>query len=170
MREYAENLVTFLKQNKLMLVTAESCTGGLIPALLADIPGCGEIFEMGFVVYSPRAKHLLLGVNSLTMKTFGLTSEEVACEMAAGAMTRSGADISVAITGTADAEGDHTGTVCFAFAIKTGLTHHTISETKKFKGDRKTIRHAAVQYTLLAIPEKVNQLYPSLANGNSALS
>lgn len=162
MMQHAEHAVNFLIEHKLMLVTAESCTAGLIPGSLADVPRFGEVFEMGFVVYSPRAKHLLLGVNSSTMKTFGLTSEEVAREMATGALARSGANISIAITGVADKQGDEAGTVCFAFAIKIGLSHHTVSETKHFDGDRHAVREAAVEYALSQIPEKARQHIPGL--------
>ncbi len=68
----------YLKNNKLVLSTAESCTAGCLVALLAAIPGTGEVLESGYVVYSPSAKKRLLGVSAETIERYGLTSEAVA--------------------------------------------------------------------------------------------
>lgn len=150
-----EHIVNFLKRNRLMLTSAESCTAGLVPALLTDIPGSGAVFEMGFITYSPRAKSQLLGVKPITISKYGLTSEEVAREMALGALTRSGADIAVAITGTADEGGkeDQAGKICLAFAIKANSVNYLVSETKIFNGNRRCIKESAAQYALKSIPD-----------------
>ncbi len=88
-----------------ILVTAESCTGGAIAAVITDIPGSSAWFERGFVTYSNRAKEALLGVSADTLARHGAVSREVVLEMAAGALVRSPADISVAISGIAGPEG-----------------------------------------------------------------
>jgi len=85
-------LVAFLQERKLKLSTAESCTCGLMASLLANEPGCGQVLDCGFIVYSAQSKHHLLGVDFATMERFGLTSEEVATEMAIGALKASRAD------------------------------------------------------------------------------
>lgn len=85
----------------LKIVTAESCTGGLLAALLTEIPGSSDVFDRGFVTYSNAAKHQLLGVSETLIDACGAVSPEVARAMADGALTHSKADISVAITGVA---------------------------------------------------------------------
>lgn len=91
----------YLKNNKLVLSTAESCTAGCLVALLAAIPGTGEVLESGYVVYSPSAKKRLLGVSAETIERYGLTSEAVAREMALGALRDSDANVVIATTGVA---------------------------------------------------------------------
>lgn len=83
----------------LALATAESCTGGLIASLLTDVPGCSHAFERGFVTYTDAAKIELLGVAGATLQSEGPVSEATAREMAAGALSRSAADIALAVTG-----------------------------------------------------------------------
>lgn len=79
-----EQVVNVLGKHGLRLCTAESCTAGLIAALVADIPGSGAVLDCGFVTYSEQAKQRCLGVDPQTIERFGLTSEEVAREMALG--------------------------------------------------------------------------------------
>ncbi|TNE59101.1 MAG: CinA family protein [Alphaproteobacteria bacterium] len=86
---------------KLKVTTAESCTGGLIAGLLTEIPGSSEVVERGFVTYSNEAKTEMLGVDSNTLETNGAVSGVVAQAMAEGALDRSRADVSVAVTGVA---------------------------------------------------------------------
>ena len=85
----------------LKLVTAESCTGGLVAGCLTSIPGSSEVYDRGFVVYSNRAKQDLLGVPGRLIETVGAVSEEVARAMADGAIARSEGTLSVAVTGIA---------------------------------------------------------------------
>lgn len=85
----------------LKLATAESCTGGLIAALLTEIPGSSDVFERGFVTYSNDAKIEMIGVPSSLIADFGAVSPEVAAAMAYGALQHSRADIAVAVTGVA---------------------------------------------------------------------
>ncbi len=108
----------YLKNNKLILSTAESCTAGCLVALLAAVPGTGEVLESGYVVYSPSAKKRLLGVSAETIERYGLTSEAVAWEMALGALRDSDASVVIATTGVAGPapeSGIPPGTMCFAW-------------------------------------------------------
>ena len=86
---------------KLMLATAESCTGGLIAAALTEIPGSSEAVERGFVVYSNRAKTEMLGVSQALIGAHGAVSEDVARAMAEGALQHADADVAVSCTGIA---------------------------------------------------------------------
>ncbi len=147
-----EQIVNFLNKYKLRLSTAESCTAGLIASLVADIPGSGQVLDCGFIVYSPEAKQQCLGVSAETIERFGLTSEEVAQEMALGALTRSGADIALANTGLAEADDEMDGVQCIACAIRLDQHQGIVSETVQFSGDRNEVRRAAANYALLQLP------------------
>jgi len=87
------------------LATAESCTGGLIAALLTEVPGASQAFDAGFVTYSNRIKECVLGVAADTLASHGAVSEAVVREMAQGALVRSGADYAVAVSGVAGPDG-----------------------------------------------------------------
>ncbi|KAB7739351.1 nicotinamide-nucleotide amidohydrolase family protein [Parvibaculum sedimenti] len=97
----AELLLGDCREAKLKIVTAESCTGGLIAALLTEIPGSSDVVERGFVVYSNEAKRDALGVPGDLISDFGAVSEPVARAMAEGALNNSRAHISVSVTGVA---------------------------------------------------------------------
>lgn len=162
MRDLAE-IVQFLSDKELKLTTAESCTCGLMASLMGDIPGCGQVLDSGFVVYSPKAKNRLLNVSFETIETFGLTSEEVATEMAIGALNASVANIAIANTGVADdSEEDAGGTQCYAFALMQGERQVSLSETVQFEGDRVEIRKQAARYGLEQLPSKYEQLVRKL--------
>jgi len=94
-------LVAKLRDHALVLVCAESCTGGLLSALITEIPGSSEVFDRGFVTYSNAAKVEMLGVPEALIERHGAVSAEVAMKMAKGALERSGAGIAVSITGIA---------------------------------------------------------------------
>ena len=101
----ARRLIDALRARKFKIVTAESCTGGLIAALLTEIPGASDVVERGFVTYSNDAKSEVLGVANRLIEDQGAVSPEVAIAMASGALTHSLADISVAVTGVAGPDG-----------------------------------------------------------------
>ena len=107
------------------VTTAESCTGGLVASRLTDVPGSSEAFGRGFVTYSNDAKNELLGVKTETLEAHGAVSEEVAAEMAAGALRVSGADFAVSVTGIAGPGGGSeekpVGRVCFGVATDSGV-------------------------------------------------
>ena len=97
----AELLLAEARARKLRIAAAESCTGGLIGALLTEIPGSSDVFERGFIVYSNRAKQDMLGVSGDLIADQGAVSEAVAREMAEGAVQHSNAQMAVAVTGVA---------------------------------------------------------------------
>lgn len=115
-------VIDLLRQHQLMLVTAESCTGGLIAGLLTEIPGSSDVLERGYVTYSNAAKSSCLGVDPQLIATHGAVSEEVARAMAAGALANSEADLAVSVTGVAGPGGGSAekpvGLVHFAAARK----------------------------------------------------
>ncbi|MFC3607318.1 CinA family protein [Stutzerimonas tarimensis] len=144
-----DQLIALLKARELSLVTAESCTCGLMASLLGDIPGCGAVLYGGFVVYDEEAKYRLIGVNRETVERFGLTSEEVAREMAIGALRVTGARLAVSNTGVADDSAeDASGTQCYAYALAGNDGTRVVSETVQFEGDRVAIRKQAARYGL----------------------
>jgi nicotinamide-nucleotide amidase len=97
----ARALLDAAKARRLKIVTAESCTGGLIAATLAAVPGASEVLERGFVTYSNEAKHDMLGVPAELIARKGAVSQEVALAMVDGVLKHSPADIAVAVTGIA---------------------------------------------------------------------
>lgn len=141
----------YFDRHKLRLVTAESCTAGLVVATLGDMPGCGSWLETGFVTYAPQAKCRVLGVDPQTIKKYNLTSEPVAREMVEGALRNSGANVAVANTGIAGPSGEDgipVGTLCLAWAFEHNGTTVVFSETCHFDGDRNAIRKAGADYAI----------------------
>ena len=114
-RQLAER---FIKTSK-RLVVAESCTGGGLGENLTRFPGSSAWFDCGFITYSNQSKQDILSVSKATIDEFGAVSEEVALEMAKGALEKSTSDYSVSITGTAGPDGGSedkpVGTVCIAW-------------------------------------------------------
>jgi len=125
-------LIATYRKKRQKITCAESCTAGMVAAALTDLPGSSEIFDRGFVTYSNAAKLEMLGVLETTLDQHGAVSEQVAREMALGALQRSDADISIAVTGIAGPGGSDfkpEGRVCFARAQKNGTCE---SITKEF--------------------------------------
>ena len=110
----------------LTIATAESCTGGMLAALLTDIEGAGHAFERGFVTYTKAAKADLLGISSELLDHNDAVSETVARAMAEGALSRSEADLALGVTGFAGPAGEECeeGLVHFALAKRAGDTVH----------------------------------------------
>lgn len=138
-----------LREKQLFIVTAESCTGGLLATTLTDIPGSSTYFERGFIAYGNIAKQEMLNVRLKSLKKFGAVSEQVAQEMAEGALQNSHSQVAVAITGIAGPDGGSedksVGTVCIAWA-RLELPTKTI--TVHLSGDRISIRQQAVKVGL----------------------
>lgn len=97
----AAGLIDLCRRKKLMLATAESCTGGLIAGLITSVPGSSDVLDSGFVTYSNDAKARMIGVPAELIAAHGAVSEEVARAMAEGALDHSAAEIAVAVTGVA---------------------------------------------------------------------
>src|SRR5687767_12225344 len=145
----AERVGKALKSRNLMLVTAESCTGGWIAQAVTMVPGSSEWFERGYVTYTYISKREMLGVKDATLGVHGAVAEEVVREMAEGALERSHAQVSVAVSGIAGpgggTPGKPVGTVCFAWAAKDGATR---AQTVRFRGDRDAVRRLSVERAL----------------------
>ncbi|WP_188909096.1 CinA family protein [Salinarimonas ramus] len=128
MRERATALLDAYATAGLTIVTAESCTGGLIAGLLTDIPGSSRAVERGFVTYSNEAKIECLGVPAATIEAHGAVSEETARAMAEGALAASRADVAVSVTGIAGPGGGSAekpvGLVHFGCARRGGAVRH----------------------------------------------
>jgi nicotinamide-nucleotide amidase len=151
----AAALIARCRAAGLMVATAESCTGGLIAALLTEIPGSSNVLERGFVVYSNEAKEELIGVPPETIRAHGAVSEETARAMAEGALGASRAGVAVSVTGIAGPDG---GTA----AKPVGLVHFglarrgapTVAREERF-GDigREAVRLASVKVALELLEE-----------------
>jgi nicotinamide-nucleotide amidase len=149
----AQELLELLKTKRLKLVVAESCTGGLLAARLADAPGAAAHFNGGFVTYTKDQKISALGVSSTLLRAKGAVCGEVADAMAQGALARSSADLAAAITGVAgpepDEDGNPVGRVCIAVARRGGAT----AQMERHYGERgrNEIRACAIADTLQAL-------------------
>ena len=126
-RALARSLLDLCRSRRLMIATAESCTGGLVAGTLTDIPGSSDVIDRAFVTYSNDAKRAMLGVNATTLATFGAVSKETATQMAVGALERAGVDLAVSITGIAGpggaTPGKPVGLVHFAAARDGRIIH-----------------------------------------------
>ena len=152
--EYSCGLVAdLLLKKQLRLVTAESCTGGLIAAACTDLAGSSAWFERGFVTYSNAAKTELLGVSERVLRRAGAVCGPVAQAMAEGALAHSHAQVAVAVTGVAGPSGGSpakpVGTVWFGFA----LPGQVLTEKCHFDGDRAAVRQATVRHALARLVE-----------------
>ncbi len=146
--ETVEKLAQALRARGWMLATAESCTGGLIAAACTELAGSSDWFERGFVTYSNAAKTALLGVPPALSAAHGAGSEPVARAMAEGALARSPAQLSLAVTGIAGPAGGSAdkpvGTVWFGWGVAGQLR----TECRRFDGDRAAVRAQTVAHAL----------------------
>jgi nicotinamide-nucleotide amidase len=156
MDELAAKVGERLRAGGDLLVTAESCTGGWVAQAVTAIDGSSHWFDRGFVTYSNDAKREVLGVRDKTLEAHGAVSEPTAREMAQGALARSKGTVSLAITGIAGPGGGSlekpVGTVCFAWAGKRGVR----SETRRFLGDRQSVRRQSVIRALEGVLETLD--------------
>lgn len=150
--QLAEAVATVLNERELMLVTAESCTGGWIAKCCTDLPGSSNWFERGFVTYTNDSKIEALGVNPQTLEEVGAVSEVTVGEMASGALAHSRAQVSVAVSGIAGPGGGRldkpVGTVCIGWCMAGGSlrTRHLL-----LQGDREQVRRQAVAHALRGV-------------------
>ncbi|MDC9597674.1 nicotinamide-nucleotide amidase [Xenorhabdus anantnagensis] len=148
-----------LKQRKLSVTCAESCTGGWIAKVITDIAGSSVYFNRSFVTYSNDAKHEMLGISPESLARFGAVSEQVVKEMAAGALIAAKADVSVAVSGIAGPDGGSkekpTGTVWFGFAFHVDEDIQTVTYRQHFSGDRDSVRLQAVIFSLKTLLEEI---------------
>lgn len=145
----ARRVLAACRRRKLRLATAESCTGGLVAAVLTEIPGSSDVVERGFVTYSNNAKMELLGVRRASLDRHGAVSEPVARQMADGACRKARVELAVSITGIAGpggaTPGKPVGLVHLACARRGRATLHL---RKIFKGNRAAVRRQAVLVAL----------------------
>ena len=144
----AADVLAAAQTKGLLIATAESCTGGLLAGAITDVAGSSAIFDRGFVTYTNAAKVAMLGVSEETLDAFGAVSEQVAAEMASGAVSHSLAQIAVSVTGIAGPGGSEfkpEGRVCFGLASADGV----VTETVEFGAlGRAEVRRAAVDHAL----------------------
>lgn len=138
-----------LRSKRLKLAVAESCTGGWIAKSVTDVAGSSQWFDRGFVVYSNRAKTDLLGVAAQSLLQYGAVSEQVAVEMVQGALTRSHADIALAVTGIAGPDGGAPEKpVGLVWIASRRRGREVVAAEHRFDGDRDAVRRAAVAAAL----------------------
>lgn len=145
----AKAILAACEKQKVMVATVESCTGGLLSAILTELPGSSRMFTHGYVTYANDAKSAMVGVDAGLIRDYGAVSEQVARAMAEGGLNRSTAGLALSITGIAGPDGGSphkpVGTVHFACALRGKPTIH---QHKIFAGDRREIRLAAVDTAL----------------------
>ena len=145
----AKDLLTLARARGAMIATAESCTGGLIAGAITDVAGSSDVFDRGFVTYSNDAKVQMLGIRPETLQEHGAVSEEIAREMAEGALARSAATLAASVTGIAGPGGSEhkpEGRVCFGLAVKGQPTR---TETRDFGAlGRAEVRRQTVDHAL----------------------
>lgn len=153
LQQRAAEILEICRKRALTVTTAESCTGGLIAAYLTAVPGSSDVVDRGFVTYANESKTEMLAVPAAMIEAHGAVSEPVARAMAEGALARSRADITVAVTGIAGPTGGTAekpvGTVHLA-ACRNGKL---INRREKFEGDREVVRLQTVATAFKMIDE-----------------
>ena len=156
--QIAKEVFDLASLNKVVITSAESCTAGMLSSAITDIPGSSKIFECGFVAYSNTSKMKLLSVNKNTLDCFGAVSEEVAGEMALGALNNSTASLAISITGIAGPGGSNIkpeGMVCFSVAFKKDTK---LTKTKQFGPlGRNIVKEKATIYGLNLLKSALNK-------------
>lgn len=151
----AERVIAAATAAGVQIVTAESCTGGLISGFLTAIPGASQVLERGFVTYSNAAKEDLLGVSAGILARQGAVSAECAAAMVRGALERSHATLALSVTGIAGPGGGTrakpVGLVYLAL-LKAGMAEPSV-ECQHFAGDRAAVRAATVRRGLELLAE-----------------
>lgn len=149
----AAEILQQCKQKGLWITTAESCTGGLLAALLTETAGASSMFERGFVTYSNEAKTDLLGVDKTLLEKYGAVSSQVAQAMAEGALKHAKSDIAVAITGIAGPSGDTSAKPVGLVFIAVATKEKILASENLFSGNRSDVRMQSVAKAL----EMLNQ-------------
>ena len=141
--ETSERLIEDCRRGNISLVTAESCTGGLLAGCLTAIPGASDVFGRGFIAYANEAKTEILGVGEALLAEHGAVSEQVVRAMAEGAKRTSRAGLALAVTGIAGPSGN-TAEKSVGLVHIAASTNDTLHECRQFSGNRDEIRLAAV--------------------------
>lgn len=146
--ELVEKISMKLKERGLKMVTAESCTGGMVAAAMTDRAGSSDVFECGFVTYSNDSKMELLGVPAATIEKYGAVSAQTAEAMVKGALEHSRAHIAVAVTGIAGPSGGTTEKPVGLVYVGYGSRDKVHMKEHRFSGDRANVRRQAVEKAL----------------------
>lgn len=158
MSNLVEDLAKLLTEKNLTIATAESCTGGLIASSLTHIPGASKFFYCGFITYSNESKTSQLNVPADLIAETGAVSMDIAVKMAEGAITATGCDIGLAVTGIAGPDGGSdekpVGLVYIGFSLKNGESGAT---EHNFEGSRTEIQSAATAAALKLIIGKISE-------------
>lgn len=153
----SKRILDSLRCKQIRLITAESCTGGLVAAALTHHAGSSDVTEGGFVTYSNAMKNRVLGVSPETLASFGAVSQETVREMAEGALRQAPeASVAISVSGIAGPGGGSdrkpVGTVWFATAVK---GKETYAEMRLFPGDRTAVRTLAAEHALLLVQKRL---------------
>ena len=153
----AENVIVDARKKGLRIVSAESCTGGLIMGCLTEIPGSSDVVDRGYISYSYDGKIEDLGVDRALLEKSGAVSGEIAEQMANGALKASKADIAVSATGIAGPRGatDTKPVGLVYIGVANGKTGKTFSLKNMFGGDRTAVRLETVETALTAIRKEI---------------
>lgn len=159
----AKALLDICTKKKLMLATAESCTGGLVAATISEIAGSSLVLDRGFVTYSNSSKQQMLGVTPATIDIYGAVSAECAEEMAKGVLAQASVDLAISITGiagpTGAVRGKPIGLVYFCAASRSG---HVIAHNRKYGNvGRANVRRESVLQALAMLKELAEKEEPS---------
>ena len=150
----AQNVVDQARSQNSVIVTAESCTGGMIAESITAIPGSSLALWGGFVTYANHAKTSILGVKEATLASFGAVSSEVVSEMVVGALERSGASLAVAVSGVAGPGGGTPDKPVGTVWLACGRAQQTPrTRVEHFPGDRASVRAQATAVALRMILE-----------------
>lgn len=155
--QVAQKLLDILKQQKLHISMAESCTGGMMASALVDLSGASDVFEEGYVTYSNRVKQKLLGVKTETLEQYTVVSSQTAAEMAEGVHNRTGAELTIAVTGYAGPDDGEDGTPAGTVYIGTWYAGTAQSRHYHFDGDRNSCRRQAVEAAFAFALERIRQ-------------
>jgi nicotinamide-nucleotide amidase len=156
--DLAERVGRALERQKLMMASAESCTGGWVAEAITMVAGSSAWFDRGFVTYTNVSKREMLGVRAETLERHGAVSEEVVREMVTGALQASHAQVALAVSGVAGPSGGSpekpVGTVCFAWGVKDAPA---VAETRQIAGDREAVRRQSVLHALGVLLEMLEK-------------
>ena len=156
--ELAERVGRALESRKLMMATAESCTGGWVAEAVTMVPGSSAWFDRGFVTYTNVSKREMLDVRAETLDRYGAVSQQVVREMVEGALRASQAQVALAVSGVAGPSGGTpdkpVGTVCFAWGREGAPVR---AETLRLSGDREAVRRQSVLHALGVLLEMVEK-------------
>ncbi len=141
-----------LLARRMKLAAAESCTGGWLSRVVTEIPGCSDWFDCSFVAYNYEAKETMLGVSRVILEEHGAVSQETVVEMVRGALSRSRANVAVAITGIAGPSGGTPGKPVGTVWLAWGRGHHPpVTKVIHLEGNREDVRRQTVREALVGL-------------------